>query len=165
VELLSCRPNGRLILATTPELSGLVCLIDYDITALYRLERLSSTDWEVRMNSQEIDRKRPQTTWHTITEFYEIRKAFLTVLTAKIQIELFWVVTPCGNVIGYQRFGGPCCLHLHWVVTPCSVVVGYQRFGGPCCLHLHWVVTPSCRRIPTFRRTLLLPSSLGCDTV
>jgi hypothetical protein len=23
-----------------------------------------------------------------------------------------------------------------WVVTLCSVVVGYQRFGGPCCLHL-----------------------------
>jgi len=21
-------------------------------------------------------------------------------------------------------------------VTPCSVVVGYQRFGGPCCSHL-----------------------------
>jgi len=23
-----------------------------------------------------------------------------------------------------------------WVMTQCSVVVGYQRFGGPCCLHL-----------------------------
>jgi hypothetical protein len=23
-----------------------------------------------------------------------------------------------------------------WIMTPCSVVVGYQRFGGPCCLHL-----------------------------
>jgi hypothetical protein len=23
-----------------------------------------------------------------------------------------------------------------WVVTFCSVVVGYQRFGGPCCFHL-----------------------------
>jgi len=22
------------------------------------------------------------------------------------------------------------------IVTPCSVVVGYQRFRGPCCLHL-----------------------------
>jgi hypothetical protein len=22
-------------------------------------------------------------------------------------------------------------------VKPSSVVVGYQRFGGPCCLHLH----------------------------
>jgi hypothetical protein len=24
-----------------------------------------------------------------------------------------------------------------WVVTPFGVVVGYQRFRGPCCLHLH----------------------------
>jgi hypothetical protein len=23
-----------------------------------------------------------------------------------------------------------------WVMTPCSDVAGYQRFGGPCCLHL-----------------------------
>jgi len=23
-----------------------------------------------------------------------------------------------------------------WVVAPCSAVVGNQRFGGPCCLHL-----------------------------
>jgi len=23
-----------------------------------------------------------------------------------------------------------------WFVAPCSVVVGYQRFGGPCCLRL-----------------------------
>jgi len=44
-------------------------------------------------------------------------------------------VMPCSVVIGYQRFRGPCCLHL-WVVTPCSVVVGYQRFRGPCRLHL-----------------------------
>jgi len=27
------------------------------------------------------------------------------------QVEVFWVVTPCGVVVGYQRFGGPCCLH------------------------------------------------------
>jgi hypothetical protein len=24
---------------------------------------------------------------------------------------------------------------LFWVVMTCSVVVGYQRFGGPCCHH------------------------------
>jgi hypothetical protein len=28
------------------------------------------------------------------------------------QVEVFWVVTPCYVVVGYQRFGGPCCLHL-----------------------------------------------------
>jgi len=29
-----------------------------------------------------------------------------------LQIEVFWVVMPC-NVVGYQRFGNPCCLRLH----------------------------------------------------
>jgi hypothetical protein len=24
---------------------------------------------------------------------------------------VFWVVTPCGVVVGYRRFGGPCGLH------------------------------------------------------
>jgi len=24
---------------------------------------------------------------------------------------------------------------IFWVLTPCSVVVGYQHFRGPCCLH------------------------------
>jgi hypothetical protein len=34
------------------------------------------------------------------------------VFTAvKIQFEVFWVLTP-SSVVGYQRFGGPCCLHL-----------------------------------------------------
>jgi len=29
----------------------------------------------------------------------------------KIQVAFFWVMTPCSDVAGYQRFGGPCCLH------------------------------------------------------
>jgi hypothetical protein len=28
------------------------------------------------------------------------------------QVEVFCVVTPCGHVVGDQRFGGPCYLHL-----------------------------------------------------
>jgi hypothetical protein len=32
--------------------------------------------------------------------------------TVNIQVEVFWVVTPCSAVVGYHRFGGPCCLHL-----------------------------------------------------
>jgi len=31
----------------------------------------------------------------------------------KIQVEIFWAVMPRGVVVGYRRFGGPCCLHLH----------------------------------------------------
>jgi hypothetical protein len=29
-----------------------------------------------------------------------------------IQVLVFWIVTPCGDVLGYQRFGGPSCLLL-----------------------------------------------------
>jgi hypothetical protein len=58
----------------------------------------------------------------------------------KIQVEVFWVVMPCGVVVGYQYFGGPWCLHLQgevifgfhrvkiqvvvfWLVMPCDVVL------------------------------------------
>jgi hypothetical protein len=71
--------------------------------------------------------------------------ASLGTFTAMFQVEVFWVVTPCSFVVAvYQRFKGPCCLHLQgegkvfWVVTPCSAVVGYQRFRGPRCLLLHF---------------------------
>jgi hypothetical protein len=29
-----------------------------------------------------------------------------------LQVQVFWAVTMCGVVIGYQRFVLPCCLHL-----------------------------------------------------
>jgi len=29
----------------------------------------------------------------------------------KIQIVVFWVVTPCSDVVGYKDFGRSCCLH------------------------------------------------------
>jgi len=28
-----------------------------------------------------------------------------------VKIRVFWIVTPCNDVVGYQRFGGPCCNH------------------------------------------------------
>jgi len=28
------------------------------------------------------------------------------------EVDVFWAVTPCRVVVGYQRFTGPCCLHL-----------------------------------------------------
>jgi hypothetical protein len=44
----------------------------------------------------------------------KVRKARFEVFTAvKMQVEVFWVVTSRSVVVGYQRFGGPCCLHLH----------------------------------------------------
>jgi hypothetical protein len=30
----------------------------------------------------------------------------------KIEIVVFWVVTPRNDVVRYQCIGGPCCLHL-----------------------------------------------------
>jgi len=36
----------------------------------------------------------------------------------KIQVKVFWVVTLCGVTVGYQCFGGPCCLPLqHYIVS------------------------------------------------
>jgi len=29
---------------------------------------------------------------------------------AMFQVKVFWVVTPCSDMVGYQRFGGPRCI-------------------------------------------------------
>jgi hypothetical protein len=42
----------------------------------------------------------------------ELLDARFDAFTAVIQVEVFWVVTPCNVVVGYQRFGGPCCFQL-----------------------------------------------------
>jgi hypothetical protein len=34
----------------------------------------------------------------------------------KIQVEVFRIVTPCSDVVGYRRFGRCCCLHLHFIL-------------------------------------------------
>jgi len=40
--------------------------------------------------------------------------ASFDVFTAVMfQVEVFWVVTKCNIVVGYQRFRGPWCLHIH----------------------------------------------------
>jgi hypothetical protein len=46
---------------------------------------------------------------HICKEICEIFDARFEAFTAVIfQLEVFWVVTPCSVVVGYQRFGGPC---------------------------------------------------------
>jgi hypothetical protein len=30
-----------------------------------------------------------------------------------VEVEVFWVVTPCSVMVGHQRFGGLCWLHLY----------------------------------------------------
>jgi len=42
--------------------------------------------------------------------------------TMKIQVVVFCVVTPCNWVVGHQRFGGLCCLHLQ----PPETMVSYH---------------------------------------
>jgi hypothetical protein len=37
---------------------------------------------------------------------------FEVFMMVKIQVEVFWVVTPCNVAVGYQCFGGSCCFHL-----------------------------------------------------
>jgi hypothetical protein len=43
--------------------------------------------------------------------------------TGKIQVVVFGVVTPCSDVVGYQRFGGPCCVHLQGEVSGLQVTL------------------------------------------
>jgi len=35
----------------------------------------------------------------------------LEIFTAMIQVMVFWVMTVCSDVTGYQCFGGPCYFH------------------------------------------------------
>jgi hypothetical protein len=35
---------------------------------------------------------------------------FHTLPTYTLNVEVFWVVMPCSVVVGYQHFGGTCCL-------------------------------------------------------
>jgi len=37
---------------------------------------------------------------------------FEVITAVKIQIKVFWVVTPCSVAVRYQYFIGPCCCHL-----------------------------------------------------
>jgi hypothetical protein len=54
------------------------------------------------------------------------------------QAVVLWIVMPCIGDVGYQCFGGLCCIHLQGEVsvTPYNDDLGYLRFGRPCCLHL-----------------------------
>jgi hypothetical protein len=38
--------------------------------------------------------------------------SFEVFTVVRIQVDVFWVVTPCSVAVGYQRFRGPSCLHL-----------------------------------------------------
>jgi hypothetical protein len=43
------------------------------------------------------------------------------------QVEFFWVVTPCIVVVGNQRFGGSCYLHLQGEACRSEAVISYHN--------------------------------------
>jgi len=63
---------------------------------------------------------------------------FLVMVTQKISI-FFCYVSLCGNIYFYVRIEVFTAMMIQvvvfWVVTPCSIVIGYQSFRGLCCLH------------------------------
>jgi hypothetical protein len=48
----------------------------------------------------------------------------------KIQVEVFWAVTPCNVVVGYRCFRGPCSLHIQG-----EVKWRWRQHGPPNCLY------------------------------
>jgi hypothetical protein len=47
-----------------------------------------------------------------------------------------------------------------WVITPCSIVLGYQRFGRRCCLHLQGVLEPNFVKSKIFQRWSIMDRNL-----
>jgi hypothetical protein len=71
-------------------------------------------------------------------------------MAVMVQMEFFLVVTPCSVVVGYQRFRGPCCLHLQGEVVSVGengVDVGPDRTvaAGSAEGFIRQPVTPSSR--------------------
>jgi hypothetical protein len=48
-----------------------------------------------------------------------------------VQVEVFWVVTPCSVAVGYQHFRGPCCLHLQALFVSLYILMWTQKFPFP----------------------------------
>jgi len=46
--------------------------------------------------------------WLALLQKYHTDEVFTAI---KIQVEVYWVVTPCSVAVGYHRFEGPCCPH------------------------------------------------------
>jgi hypothetical protein len=60
--------------------------------------------------------------YHNITQWHNPEDLDLKVdlrfgarleifMAIKIQVMVFWVITPQSNVVRYQHFRGPCCCH------------------------------------------------------
>jgi len=84
---------------------------------------------------------------------YEAHTRFEVFTVVKIQVEFFWIVTPCSYVVGYRRFGGPCCLlQDEWNVGIPPQGVTTQKISTWIYEAPHYVILPLL---------LLLPFSLS----
>jgi hypothetical protein len=67
-------------------LSGLLCLLDANSTHYPQLSLLN-----------------------TLNSNFSLTLIFMVI---QIQVVVFWIMTPCSVMVGYQHFGGPSCFHL-----------------------------------------------------
>jgi hypothetical protein len=58
--------------------------------------------------------------------FYQVPTRSEVFAAVKIQVEIFWIVTPRSVVVGYQRFERPFCHHLQGACT-CETSVSYHN--------------------------------------
>jgi hypothetical protein len=49
--------------------------------------------------------------------------------TRHFKVVVFWVVTPCRDMVGHQSFGGPCCLHIQGEGIPKSWYPSKSLYG------------------------------------
>jgi len=60
-----------------------------------------------------VTTRKTMSSWSYITGFLSDEKLEAFYGDEDLHVVVFWVVTSCSHVVGYQRFGGPYCLHLH----------------------------------------------------
>jgi len=49
----------------------------------------------------------------TVSVTFMLYARFEVFAAVMIKFVIFWLVVPCSDVVGYQHFGGLCCLRLH----------------------------------------------------
>jgi len=53
----------------------------------------------------------------SVVIYMNIVVSFEAFPAVMFQVKVFWVVTPCSVIVGYQHFRSPCCLHLQGEVA------------------------------------------------
>jgi hypothetical protein len=73
---------------------------------------------------------RTESVW---SDFRNVIKARVQVLTASMKMPVFWDVAPCSLIDIDRRFRGTSCLHcqVFWDVAPCSLVGIDRYWQGP----------------------------------